>query len=123
MNNSYFEGISVTYMYMHHIEIQLNKANSTDTEVPILRFAFINLIRYVSSKFYDKSDDFDIVNFPFLMATFLVRLHMMFTFLNVFGLQECQVIWLISYARKKKTLTSKLLQEGYRYYKLRKVFF
>ena len=49
-------------------ELQLNKANSSDTEAP---FFYLNLsITYgiVSSKMYDKWDDFnfEIVNFPFL---------------------------------------------------------
>ena len=47
-------------------ELQLNKANSSDTEAP---FLYLNLSisnSTVSTKFYDKRDDFDIVNFPFL---------------------------------------------------------
>ena len=51
-------------------EIQLNKANTTDTEAPFLDLHQILSIanRFVSSKIYDKRDDFDfdIVNFPFL---------------------------------------------------------
>ena len=44
-------------------ELQLNKANTSDTEAP-----FLDLHLSVSSKIYDKRDDFDfdIVNFPFL---------------------------------------------------------
>ena len=49
-------------------ELQLNKANSSDTEAPCfdLNLSIANGI--VSSKFYDKRDDynFEIVNFPFL---------------------------------------------------------
>ena len=47
-------------------ELQLNKANSSDTEVPFLYLTITNGI--VSSKIYDKQDDFnfEIVNFPFL---------------------------------------------------------
>ena len=45
-------------------ELQLNKANSSDTKAPFLD---LNLCT-VSTKIYDKRDDFDfdIVNFPFL---------------------------------------------------------
>ena len=42
-----------------------------------------------------------------------------FTFLNLFGLLECLVMWLISMP-SNKSLTAKLLQQGYRYHKLRK---
>ena len=49
-------------------ELQLNKANSSDTEAPFwgLNLSIANGI--VSSKIYDKQDDFnfEIVNFRFL---------------------------------------------------------
>ena len=47
-------------------ELQLNKANSSDTEAPFLDLSITNGI--VSSKIYDKWDnfDFEIANFPFL---------------------------------------------------------
>ena len=43
-------------------ELQLNRANSSDTEAPFLEF------ESMYTKIYDKRDDFDfdIVNFPFL---------------------------------------------------------
>ena len=51
-------------------ELQLNKANSSDTEAPILDldFSFTNGI--VSSKIYDKMNDFnfEIVKFLFLVG-------------------------------------------------------
>ena len=51
-------------------ELQLNRANSSDTEAP---FLYLNLCisnGTVSTKIYDKRDDFDfdIVNFPFLVG-------------------------------------------------------
>ena len=51
---------------------------------------------FVSSKIYDKRNDFDvdIVNFPFLDGD--VPRSTGFTFLNLFGLLECLVVWLIS---------------------------
>ena len=53
---------------------------------------------FVSTKIYDKRDDFDfdIVNFQFWMVTFPVLPLTGFAFLNLFGLLECLVIWLIS---------------------------
>ena len=49
-------------------ELQLNKANNTDTEAPFLDLHISIANGFVSSKIYDKRDDFDfdIVNFPFL---------------------------------------------------------
>ena len=49
-------------------ELQLNKANSSDTEAPFLELNLSITNGIVSSKIYDKRDDlnFEIVNFPFL---------------------------------------------------------
>ena len=49
-------------------ELQLNKANNTDTEAPFLDLHLSIANGFVSSKINDKGDDFDfdIVNFPFL---------------------------------------------------------
>ena len=65
IDNPYFEQM-VGQIYP--TELQLNKANSSDTEAPFfdLNLSITNGI--VSSKIYDKRDDFnfEIVNFPFL---------------------------------------------------------
>ena len=65
IDNSYFEGM-VNQIYPP--ELQLNKANTSDTEAPILDLHLSISNGFVSSKIYDKRDDFDfdIVNFPFL---------------------------------------------------------
>ena len=49
-------------------ELQLSKANTSDTEAPFLDLHLSISNGFVSSKIYDKCDDFDfdIVNFPFL---------------------------------------------------------
>ena len=49
-------------------EMQLNKANTSDTEAPFLGLHLSISNGFVSSKIYDMHDDFDfdIVNFPFL---------------------------------------------------------
>ena len=59
-------------------ELQLNRANSSDTEAPFLDLT-------VSTKLYDKRDDFDfdIVNFPFLDAMSPGVPHMEYTYLNL----------------------------------------
>ena len=60
INNVYFDNL-VSQIYPS--ELQLNKANTSDT---VLHLSIFNDI--VSTKIYDKRDDFDfeIFNFPFL---------------------------------------------------------
>ena len=62
--DTYFEGM-VNQIYPP--ELQLNKANTLDTEAPFLDLHLSISNGFVSSKIYDKRDDFDfdIVNFPY----------------------------------------------------------
>ena len=126
-------------------ELQLNRANSSDTEAPCLDswgpgraavcdcgtpwtflLPFLNLCisnGTVSTKIYDKRDDFDfdIVNFSFLDGDVPRR--------TSYGVYISQ---LITFARassnlsdfnyRNKALTAKLLGQGYRYFKLCKAF-
>ena len=64
IDNPYFEGM-VNQIYPH--ELQLNKAFTSDIEALFLDLHLSILNGFVSSKIYDKRDDFnfDIVNFPF----------------------------------------------------------
>ena len=93
IDNPYFEGM-VNQMYPP--ELQLNKANILDTEAPFLDLHLSVSNGYVSSKIYDKRDDFDfdIVIFPFLdvMMMFLVVLLMVYTFRNLLGLLESAIM-------------------------------
>ena len=70
-------------------ELQLNKANSSDTEAPFLDLSIKNGI--VSSRKYDKRDDFnfEIVKFSFLDGDAPCPLHIVYIFLSLFVLQEC----------------------------------
>ena len=65
INNVYFDNM-VSQIYPS--ELQLNKANTSDTEAPFLDLHFSISNDIVSTKIYDKRDDFvfDIVNFLFL---------------------------------------------------------
>ena len=104
-------------------ELQLNKANTSDTEAPFLDLNLFITNGIVSTKNYDKRDDFDfdIVNFPFLDGDVSRR--------PSYGVYISQ---LIRFARasshvsdlnnRNKFLTAKLLTQGYRYHKLRKAF-
>ena len=80
-------------------ELQLNKANTSDTEATFLDLPLSILNGFVSSKIYDKRDDFDfdiVFFFHFWMVMFPLLPLTEFTFLNLFGLLECLVMWLIS---------------------------
>ena len=104
-------------------ELQLNRTNSSDTEAPFLDLNLCISNGTVSTKIYDKRDDFDfdIVSFPFLDGDVPRR--------TSYGVYISQ---LIRFARassnlndfnyRNKVLTAKLLRQGYRYFKLRKAF-
>ena len=80
IDNPYFEGM-VNRIYPP--ELQLNKANTSDTEAPFLDLHLSISNGFVSSKLY-------------WMVTFTVLPLTGFIFLNLFGLLECLVMWLIS---------------------------
>ena len=65
IDNPYFEQM-VGQIYP--TELQLNKANSSDTEAPFLDLNLLITNGIFLSKIYDKRDDFnfEILNFPFL---------------------------------------------------------
>ena len=104
-------------------ELQLNKANTSDTEAPFLNLHPSISNGFVSSKIYDKLDDFDfdIVNLPFLDGDVPCR--------PSYGVYISQ---LIRFARvcshfddlntRNKCLTADFLKKGYRYHKSKKAF-
>ena len=107
-------------------ELQLNKAYTADTEAPFLDLHLSIPKRFISSKIYDKRDDFDfdmIVNFPFLdgdvprSTSYGVYISQLIRFARV----SSHVADFNSY---NKSLIVKLLQQGYRprYHELRKTF-
>ena len=108
---------------MHHSELQLNKANTSDTQAAILDLQLSISNDIVSSKIYNKRDDFDfeIVNFPFLDGDVPRS--------TSYGVYISQ---LICFARasshvadfniRNKLLTQKFLKQGYWNHKLRKTF-
>ena len=104
-------------------ELQLNKANTSDTEAPFLDLHLSISNGFVSSKIYDKSDDFDfdIENFPFLdgdipySTSYGVYISQLIRFARVSG-------HVADFKARNKSLTTKLSKQGYRYHKLRKTF-
>ena len=104
-------------------ELQLNTANTSDTEA-----AFLNLHLSISNdivytKIYDKRYDFDFesVNFPFLdgdvprSTSYGVYISQLIRFARASG-------YVTDFNARNKLLTQKLFKQGYRYHKLRKIF-
>ena len=96
-------------------ELQLNKANTSDTEAPFLNLHLSISNGFVSSKIYNKRDDFDfdIVNFPFLDSN--VPRH------PSYGVYISQLIifdrvcsHVDDFNTRNKSLTAKLLKQVYR---------
>ena len=119
IDNPYFEQ-KVGQIYP--TELQLNKANSSDTAAPFLDLNLSITNGIVSSKIYDKRDDFDFetVNFPFLdgdvprSPSYGIYISQLIRFARV-----CSNV---DDFNKRTFLTDKLLKQGYRYHKIRKVF-
>ena len=120
IDNPYFEGM-VNRIYPP--ELHLNKANTSDTAAPFLDLHLSISNGFVSSKIYDNRDDcdFDIVNFPFLggdvphSTPYGVYISQLIRFARVSSHAT-------DFNPRNKSLTAKLLQQGYRYHKLRKTF-
>ena len=104
-------------------ELQLNKANASDTEAAFLDLHLSISNGIVSTKIYDKRDDFDfeIVNFPFLdgdvprSTSYGVYISQLIRFARASS-------YVTDFNTRNKLLTQKLLKQGYRYHKLRKTF-
>ena len=120
INNVYFDNM-VSQIYPS--ELQLNKANASDTEAAFLDLHLSISNDIVSTKIYDKRDDFDfeIVNFPFLdgdvprSTSYGVYISQLIRFARASS-------YVADFNTRNKLLTQKLLKQGYRYHKLRKTF-
>ena len=120
INNVYFDNM-VSQIYPS--ELQLNKANASDTEAAFLDLHLSISNDIVSTKIYDKRDDFDfeIVNFPFLdgdvprSTSYGVYISQLIRFARASS-------YVVDFNTRNKLLTQKLLKQGYRYHKLRKTF-
>ena len=91
----------------------MNKANTSDTEAPLLDLHLSISYGFVSCKIYDKRDDFDfdIVNFPFLDGDVPRRpsngviISQLIKFARVYSHVE-------EFDARNKCLTAKLLKQG-----------
>ena len=104
-------------------ELQLNKGNSSDTDAPFLDLNLSITNSIVSSKIYDKGDDFnfEIVNFPFLdgdvprSPSYGVYISQLVRFARVCSNVD-------DFNNRNLFLTAKLTEQGYRYNETRKAF-
>ena len=104
-------------------ELQLNKANVSDTEAAFLDLHLSISDGFIKTKIFDIQDDFDfdIVNFPFLdvdvprLTSYDVYISQLLRSARV----SCHVD---DFKTRNKVSTAKLLREGYRYQKFRKMF-
>ena len=105
-------------------ELQLNKANSSDTEGPFFNLNLSITNGIVSSNFFDKQDyfNFEIVIFPFLdgdvprSPSYIVYISQLIRFARVCSNVD-------DFNNRNLFLTAKLLKQGYRYHKIRKELF
>ena len=120
IDNTHFVGL-ISKIYPS--ELQLNKTNSSDTKIAFLDLHLSIVDGFVSCKIYDKRDDFDFetVNLPFLecdvprAASYGVYISQLIRFARISShVTDCNT--------RNKLLTAKLLNQGYRYHKLRKAF-
>ena len=102
-------------------ELQLNKVNSSDNEAPFLDLNLSITNGIVSSKIYDKQDDFnfEIVNFPFFdgdvprSPSYGVYISQLIRFARVCSNVD-------DFNNRNLFLNAKLSKQGYRYNKIRK---
>ena len=120
INNVYFDNM---VSLIHHTELQLNKANTSDTKAAFLDLHLSISNDIVSTKIYDKRDDFDfkIVNFPFLDGDVPCS--------TSYGIYISQLIrfarassYVAEFNTRNKFLTQKLLKQGYRFINFAKHF-
>ena len=86
IDNPYFEQM-VGQIYP--TKLQLNKANSYNTEASFLDLDLSITNGIVSSNIYDKQDDFNFEISHFWMEMFLAPLPMVYIFRSFFILREC----------------------------------
>ena len=121
IDNPYFEDMVGR---INPPELQLNKANASDTEAPFLDLHLSVSNGLVSSKIYDKRDDFDfdIVNIPFLngddprSTSYGVYISQFIRFARVSR-------YVTDFNACNKILPGKFLHQGCRYHKVQKAFF
>ena len=117
IDNPYFEGL-ISSIYPN--ELQLNKASKSDTSASFLDLDLSISNGIISTKIYDKRDDFNfpIVNYPFLdgdvprATSYGVYISQLIRFARACSLVE-------DFNLRNRIITEKLLNQGYKFHKLR----
>lgn len=120
LDNPYFDSM---FSSIYPKELKLNKANSSDISAAFLDLDLSIDKGVISSKIYDKRDDFNfnIVNFPHLdgdvpkATSYGVYISQLIRFARACTSVE-------DFNNRNILITEKLLKQGYRYHKLRKTF-
>ena len=120
MDNPYFENM-ISSIYPK--ELVLNKANKSDTSASFLDLDLSICNGVISTKIYDKRDDFNfqIVNYPHLdgdvprSTSYGVYISQLSRFARACSAVE-------DFNLRNRVITEKLLNQGYRFHKLRKSF-
>ena len=120
IDNTFFDSM-VNHIYPS--ELQLNKANVSDTKASFLDLHLSISGGFIKTKIFDKRDDFDfdIVNFSFLdgdvprSTSYGVYISQLIRFARVSSHVD-------DFNTRNKVLTAKPVRQGYRYHKLRKAF-
>ena len=122
--NNYYVHFDNIISQIFPSELQLNKANTSETKAAFLDVHLSISSDIVSTKIYDKRDnfDFEIVNFPFLdgdvprSTSYELYFSQLIQFARASG-------HIADFNSRNKLLTQKRLKQGYRYHKLCKTFF
>ena len=119
INSVYFDNMASK---IHSSELQLNKASTSDTEIAFLDLHLSISNDIVSTKIYDKRDDFDFeIDIPFLdgdgprSTSYGVYISQFIRFPRASS-------FVTDFNTRYKLFTQKFLKQGYRYHKLRKTF-
>ena len=110
-------GFSPTVSQIYLSELKLNKANTSDTEAAFLDLYLSISNAIVSTKIYDKRDDYDfeIVYFPFIdgdvprSSSYRVYISQLIRFVRASS-------HVADFNTGDKLLIQKLLKQGYRYH-------
>ena len=124
IDNKYFDGL-ISQIYPS--ELQLNKANSSETKALFLDLHLSILDGVISCKMYDKRDyfDFEVVNFHYLngdvprQGTVFISNGVYISHLIRFERVSSHVS---DFNTRNKLLTAKLLKQGHRYINSAKPF-
>ena len=120
INNVYFDNMASK---IYPSELQLHKANTSDTEAALLDLHLSISNAIISTKIYDKRDDFyfEIIKIPFFdgdvprSTSYVVYISQLIRFVRASS-------HVADFNTRNKLLTQKLLKQGHQYHKLYTTF-